>query len=143
MENLRFWSKVDKRFGCWEWIGAVNQSGYGVFWDEKKTHLAHRYSYGLKNPQPPKGMEVRHKCDNKLCVNPQHLTIGTKAQNLQDRNRRGRTASGVRNGRSKLTPRKVKEIRQRLTKGETQTSLAKEFGVSRKNIYLIQNNLIW
>jgi len=142
MENERFWSKIDKRFGCWEWTGALNRSGYGVFWSDNKAQLAHRFSYSLVNPTPPKGMEVRHKCDNKLCVNPQHLIVGTKQQNLQDRNRRKRTASGVRNGRSKLTPAKVAQIRLRF-KNETQTKLALEFGVSRKNIYLIVNNLIW
>lgn len=94
IEN-RFWTKVDVRDGCWSWRAARNPKGYGVFSCEGRTVSAHRFSYELYNGPIPSGMVVRHKCDNPPCVNPDHLELGTQADNERDKINRGRYRNGA------------------------------------------------
>jgi hypothetical protein len=96
----RFWEKVIKTGECWLWTGARHRKhwdsvGYGVMGINKKNVFAHRLSYELHHGTIPTGMLVRHTCDNSLCVNPDHLILGTDADNAQDKVDRGR-ASGAR-----------------------------------------------
>lgn len=88
----RFWSKVDKRGPdeCWLWMGARNPQGPGYFEGHEYGTAAHRVAYQLVKGPIPQGMVVRHKCDMPPCVNPAHLEIGTRADNVQDRVSRGR-----------------------------------------------------
>jgi hypothetical protein len=82
----RFWEKVDRRGldECWEWIGAISTSGYGhIFW-EGKIIDAHRVSYVLAYGEIPENMMILHNCNNKLCVNPNHLRTGTQSDNMAD-----------------------------------------------------------
>ena len=87
---LRFWKKVRKTDCCWIWTGAVSSNGYGHIGIDGKMILAHRASYALKNGEIKKGLQVNHHCDNKLCVNPEHLYAGTQKQNIADCISRGR-----------------------------------------------------
>ena len=83
----RFWSKVNKRnFGeCWEWDSRIGQDGYGQFHFRGKNTHSHRVAWMLKNDKEiPEGMIILHTCDNKRCVNPYHLKLGTYSDNLAD-----------------------------------------------------------
>jgi len=94
----RFWKKVDVKSPdeCWEWKAGLNSKGYGNLKHEGKSQLAHRVSYQLKHGAIPKGdgyhgMCVLHKCDNPLCVNPNHLFLGTQKDNMTDMNKKERS----------------------------------------------------
>jgi len=79
----RFWDKVNKTDNCWEWTGAIRQ-GYGCLKIDGKTIDAHRYSYVIHFGPIPDGMCILHKCDNRKCVKPDHLFLGTYADNHKD-----------------------------------------------------------
>jgi hypothetical protein len=89
----RFWSKVGRaESGCWEWQWSVfKQTGYGQFALDSKTPVnAHRMSWELVNGTVPSGLFVLHKCDNRKCVNPEHLFLGNQQDNMEDMAKKGR-----------------------------------------------------
>lgn len=147
----RFWSKVDcsDSDGCWEWTASRQRQGYGQFKLDGRNRMAHRLAYELAVGPIPDGLQVNHHCDNPPCCNPMHLYVGTQSDNMQDRERRGRSplcrvqhARGSRNGRSKLTAAQVAEIRAR---GDEvlNRQLAQEYGVSDVLIGQILRGEIW
>lgn len=148
LENLekRFWSKVDrgKKAECWEWTGSIRKKmGYGVFWmtSDNNRH-AHRVCWELVNGPIPDGKLVLHHCDNRRCVNPTHLFLGTQSDNVNDRVKKGRSACGEGHGMSKLTENDVRELRRRFG-STTLVSLAKEFGISVTHVCNIVHRKNW
>ena len=82
---------VNKTTNCWEFTGGKNNLGYGMIRDEKKMRTAHRVSYEEHNQAKiPKHLVVMHQCDNPCCVNPQHLSLGTRSDNTRDMINKGR-----------------------------------------------------
>jgi hypothetical protein len=102
----------------------------------RKSVSAHRLSYELTYGEIPDSMEVCHKCDNPCCVNPSHLFLGTRQDNIDDRERKGRNnpPKGPANAKTKLTAEKVLEIREKRSQGVSFEKLAKEYGVCKKTI---------
>lgn len=113
----RFWEKVDKSGGddaCWNWMAADIGNGYGTFAETPyKRTLAHRMAWRLKHGELlPDGMDLCHKCDNRLCCNPAHLFVGTRADNLRDCREKKRHTYGEKSPHAKLTERNVHWMRE-------------------------------
>lgn len=127
---------------CWEWCGPKDKNGYGLsstgIW--KKTVFTHRASYEHFLGPIPKGLLVRHKCDNPPCMNPGHLELGTHADNAQDREDRQRSRTGEKHPLAKLDWVKVREIR---ASEEPTTVLASRYGVHPKAIFMVRSRQTW
>ena len=119
---------------CWEWQGAKTHYGYGKIRNNYKSIGAHRLSYILHKGEIPSGIDVLHKCDNRLCVNPNHLFLGTQSDNMKDMFAKGRNrttpSKGSANGNSKLSERDIPIIKALRIEGKTYPAIAKEFRMS-------------
>jgi hypothetical protein len=120
--------------GCILYSMSLSKAGYGKMEYKRKTYLAHRVSYLIYKGPIPKGMHVCHSCDNRQCVNPDHLWLGTQKQNIQDMLTKGRDNYRF---SCKLSDSQVAEIRAALKLKESQTSIAKRFGVSPSYVSMI------
>jgi len=140
----RFEQKVNVTDGCHLWTACANNktNGYGLINIDGKMEYAHRMAYELYVGKIPDGLFVLHKCDVRLCCNPEHLFVGTQKENLDDMTRKGRRAKGEGGGTSKLKTHEVLEIRS-MAGTKTQTAIAGIFGVSRRLIGLIINRKRW
>ena len=102
---------VDQRGNCWLWTGKLNLTGYGKFWgvqDGVGFNVAHRFSYHIHYGPVPSGLLCLHSCDNRWCVNPEHLRVGTQTENQAESKAKGRAAIGSLHGNSKLTEKQAR-----------------------------------
>lgn len=150
----RFWEKVDKtKEGCWEWTSAICD-GYGVMWMGIKNPAmrAHRLSWQMHKGPIPEGMLVCHHCDNRKCVRPDHLFLGTDRDNMHDMIQKGRWRGGPlkpseRKGSevnfAKLTEDKVFRIKRLFLKGVSVRRIANWLGLTYGAIKLIHKGKNW
>jgi len=145
MLDERFWSKVNKTDTCWLWTGA--KAEYGKFWHEGRVVSAHRLVYEAMRGPIPDGILVCHHCDNPVCVNPDHLFLGTASANIDDMLQKGRQGytgrRGVKNPKGKLHPYQIREIRIKFSQGQSSSRLAKQYGVNKSTINRIINGDLW
>ena len=163
----RFWAKVDKNgptmpgmtTPCWVWTAGKDGYGYGVFRRNGKTERAHRLAYEAEHGLLGVGRCALHHCDNPACVRADHLYEGTKKNNAQDRERRGRSnhATGVRhgcathpglrrgerNGRSKLTEDRVRDLLREHKQGTRKAVLARKYDLSKTSVGHIVSGKLW
>ncbi len=142
----KFWQKVDKTApnGCWNWMAGCTSGGYGEFWFGKKIWSTHRLAWWLTYGYIPKNKMILHKCDNRRCVNPEHLYPGTNTDNMRDRLNRGKCPRGETHPNSKMTVKKVIELRQRYAAGnETVMELGLIYGMSQSSVSNIINKVQW
>lgn len=150
----RFFEKVkvtNDSEDCWEWQASKNMGGYGYFSLNRKCVTAHRACWIIHFGEIENHLMICHKCDNRLCVNPNHLYKGTFDDNMRDMFERKRNTKppvfyGIDNPMNKLTVEQVKEIQSTLEKpierGQI-TAMARHYGVDRKLLYNIKNKKIW
>ena len=134
---------VDQSTHCWVWTAGTNGAGYGQIRPGGLAPriLAHRASWELFRGPIPKsdsyhGTCVLHKCDNRACINPDHLFLGTNEDNIHDCIAKNRKPT-------KLKPEQVLEIKTRTASGESPTSLAREFGVDKSTVKRIKRGASW
>lgn len=149
----RFWARVRKHEGssaCWVWIGSRLPRGYGLFYPKAGRGMyAHRVSWEIANGRPvPEGLHVMHACDNPWCVRPEHLSVGTRSDNMRDMWNKGRghknSKSGEEHYAHKLTEAQVIEMRERWARGGVkQRELAEQFGVTRALVGQIVRGVAW
>jgi len=155
----RFWSKVKEGDGnaCWEWMGA-KINGYGRFRfglnGRGRSRFAHRFAWEIFNNRAiPSGMVVCHCCDNRGCVRPSHLFLGTQKQNMRDAGRKGRLGCGLgmpsprqrgeQNPSAKLTVEDVCRIRSLRNSGRIYREIAEEYGISKSHVQRIVCGVSW
>ena len=146
-ELVRFHRKytINEQNGCWEWTAKRIPKGYGYF-DEKRS--AHRLSFAHFKGPILEGLHVLHRCDNRRCVNPEHLFAGTAADNIDDCLKKGRFVHvrhhGESHGEAKLTAEAVLDIRAHYVRGKTrQVDFAKKYGVSQVLVGLVLSGKAW
>lgn len=128
--------------GCWLWLGAIHteRRPYGVFHYEGRTGRAHRAAVEFYKGPIPDGLFVCHRCDNPACVNPDHLFVGTNAENTADKVAKGRQTRGEMQPNRKLTLEQARAIRQSTDRSD---ELARRYAVTRRHINNIRSGRFW
>ena len=144
MLPARIESKImpEPNSGCWVWLGGTNQKNYGHIWSSelKRHERAHRMVYQILVGAIPAGKQLLHTCDNPYCVNPDHMFVGSNAQNRADSVAKGRHAKGESCGLAKLTEDQVRQIRR---SSGSAAYIGKQFGTCATNVYDIRNRRTW
>lgn len=138
--------EIDSISGCWNWK-RYSRHGYGIIRLNGKERFAHRVSYSLFTGEIGNGLCVCHKCDNPKCVNPEHLFLGTHADNMRDCARKGRNKiprnEGEKHGMSKLKEYMVFEILNHIKNGLKQIQIAKMFKIDPSMVSYIKSGKYW
>ena len=140
--------EYDPNSGCWLWSAEVNPKGYGMLCVAGKSRRAHRLSWEFANgPIPPgegyHGTCVLHRCDVRACVNPDHLFLGTNADNVADRNHKRRQARGEKHGKARLTADLVADLRSRFITWTESRKIAAQYGVRAMTVYETARGRMW
>lgn len=164
--KCRLMIRIEKKGECWEWNRYVGERGYALLSYQGKMHNAHRLSYQIFKGNIPENLFVCHTCDNRKCINPDHLWLGTRRENIQDASKKGRLPGGpghkpspdviekllksrkpFPNGEqhptSKLKKEDIIHIRKLLDEGIKQTDIAKKFNVCSGVISQIKHKRTW
>lgn len=142
-ERIKNRSVIDPVTECWNWGGNLHRQGYGVIRSNRVHHLAHRASYAVFKGDIPDGMFVCHKCDNRKCVNPDHLFLGTVQDNQRDMAKKDRSTYGEKSSSAKLTEADVTLILAIKDSGKTHQQIADLFNVSRPLVSMIFSGKVW
>lgn len=144
-DRIDYYSKQSGE--CIEWTGATIRSkaykDYGVCRVDGKQMLAHRAAYLVAHGSIPDGLFVMHTCDNPLCVNPDHLTVGTHADNMHDMVAKGRSHPGEKCGTAILSNREAIDIFARTKNNEPNKKIAQDYGISVATVRAIKNEKRW
>lgn len=145
MKKKKIEFEINKSTGCYTCTSHFPDSkGYPRVYEEKRRIGLHRHIYQECFGEIPEDMVVRHKCDNRMCINPEHLEIGTIADNNNDKMIRGRhkyiSHKGEKHWKSKLTKEQILEIRK---DNRMHKDIAKDYNVARQTITNIKNNITW
>ncbi len=138
----RFWSLVERKRGCWNWLGNHTPDGYCRFHVGGKTYRAQRLMHWLTTGIDPGPLEICHTCDNPPCLNPKHLWPGTGVDNMADRDRKCRQFKGTQLPHARLTEAKVVAIRKTPFRVPS-SKLAKKFNVTVATINRVRQGVIW
>jgi hypothetical protein len=140
-----FWAKVDKAGpnGCWLWTGTKVRLGYGQFRMRNKRWQTHRLAYVLTYGPVPADKFVCHKCDNPTCCNPDHMFVGTPADNMIDKMNKGRAPHGELNKMSRYTTAQVLEIRRLAAAGISERKIREVLGIGRGSVAQIIAGNTW
>lgn len=128
---------IDEKSGCWNFTGCVQSNGYARLTYNRKTMGAHRWSYIAFIGEIPEGADICHRCDNRKCVNPQHLFAGTRKENMRDAVSKGRQARGFMLPVTKLSDSDVLEIIEMAKAGIKYNDIGKKFNVTRHTASLV------
>ena len=126
-------------FACWLWLGAKSH-GYAAFYAEGRVQYAHQISFRIFTGVIPNGLDVLHTCNTKLCINPNHLYLGTDTENGADRVRDGISVKGSKAGQAKLTDDLVKYVRYSC---KSHSELSRELNVGISTIWSVRNGISW
>lgn len=130
--------------GCWLWMKGGGGDGYGCFYYNGERNWAHRVSWELYAGPIPEKVSVLHKCDTPSCVRPDHLFLGTRADNVADMVSKSRNQKGARHWNARLSESDVKSIRQTYSSGGvTQGAIARFFDIPRQLVHAIVHNRLW
>lgn len=141
-QKLEFWSRPDSSTGCVQWVGNKNRSGYGLIQINGKGWAAHRLAWVNARGSIPQGMYVCHTCDNRLCINPAHLFLGTAKTNSDDMIAKGRkvVVRGEQAGTAKLSESEARAI---LADERPHKEIAAQYGVTHSAISMIKSGRNW
>ena len=141
--SKRFWNKVDKTSTCWNWTASTGHNGYGRFRLNGKLESPHVLSYKIHNSDYVKGRDVCHTCDNRSCVNPDHLFLGSRSDNMIDCSNKNRNAKGINHYNAKLCSKDIPIIRNLLESKVPIKRIAELFKVSATSISAIKSGKTW
>jgi len=137
LQQERFWERVSRGEGCWEWMGCRTGSGYGYIRVNGRGIGTHRVAYLLECGPIADGLHVTHQCDNPACCNPDHLKLGDRSRNMRDMVARNRNVPhrGAANGNAKVSDATIREAVNEWRSGNSAASVARKYGIPESTFY--------